>query len=563
MTMENIKKENESSIIEGSLTRRVAQAYSTNDQQKICRKYTYWTIAFFAFVIVAIGGSSDDGETRQQKRAKKLRNKAETMPEGEVDRLKAMKIKADLNEKYAKLNDAHANYEDSEDAGLNNGAMEDEDDLNEELNHAFDDVEMAEQDEIDTNNSMLTTAVKTMEESVKFYLGKVFGYEDDEDDDDAVSTGASEDIKLTEDQLDDITKKISERLEIDVKTEFREKADNVKEEKMSEIEKVVAEDREAQMPARDIGHDVKTAESVVMEDLKDEIDDAAERVKDEIPERVKKIRNDVVEEVTGKKLDEIEQRKRDRKQKRMELMLKFQKMQASAKDAEGKKIVELNNEKTKQEAQRMKRNQDKSNASESVRGTDQGKNTERNKGKGNGPKSVRGFNQDKNTERKQDKSNDSKGVRGSNQNKNTERDQDKSNASENAWAFLQNDNMKTNQGMKRTDQGNPKERNQGGNMKTNQGSRTEGNQDKRNNSESVRGSKSVSNEVVVASGDEQEKSGDGSKHSGDDGSGDEATSKGTSAVSQKSGLSVDESDRSGEDDHDPSATQDEEQVEEE
>jgi len=59
-----------------------------------------------------------------------------------------------------------------------------------------------------------------------------------------------------------------------------------------------------------------------MEDLKDEIDDAAERVKDEIPERVKKIRNDVVEEVTGKKLDEIEQRKRDRKQKRMELMLK-------------------------------------------------------------------------------------------------------------------------------------------------------------------------------------------------------------------------------------------------
>jgi len=220
--------------------------------RRICRKYTYWTIAFFAFVIVAIGGSSGDGETKQQKRAKKLRNKAETMPEVEVERLKAMKIKADLNDKYAKLNDAHANYEDSEDAGLNNGAIEDEDDLNKELTHAFDDVEMAEQDEIDTNNSMLTTAVKTMEDSVKFYLGKVFGYEDDEDDDDAVSTGASEDIKLTEDQLEDIAKKISARLEKDVKTEFREKADNVKEEKMSEIEKVVAEDREAQMPARDV-----------------------------------------------------------------------------------------------------------------------------------------------------------------------------------------------------------------------------------------------------------------------------------------------------------------------
>mmetsp|Transcript_38977 Transcript_38977/g.83968 ORF Transcript_38977/g.83968 Transcript_38977/m.83968 type:complete len:563 (-) Transcript_38977:151-1839(-) len=562
MTMENIKEEDESSLLEGSPKRRVAQAYSTNDQQKICRKYSLWTIAFFAFVIVAIGGSGD-GETKQQKRAKKLRNKAETMPEVEVERLKAMKIKADLNDKYAKLNNAHANYEDSEDAGLNNGVMEGEDDLNKELNHAFDGVEMAEQDEIDTNNSMLTTAVKTMEDSVKFYLGKVFGYENDEDDDDAVSTGASEDIKLTEDQLDDIAKKISERLEKDVKSEFREKADNVKEEKMSEIEKVVAEDREAQMPARDIGNDVKTAESVVMEDLKDEIDDAAERVKDEIPERVKKIRNDVVEEVTGKKLDEIEQRKRARKQKRMELMLKFQKMQAAAKDAEGKKIVELNNEKTKQEAQRMKRNQDKSNGSKSVQGSNQGKKTERNQGKSNDSKGVRGSKKDKKTERKQDKSNNSKGVRGSNQNKNTERNQDKSNASENAWAFLQNGNMKTNQGMKRTGQGKPEERNQSGNMKTNQGSRTEGNQDKRDDSESVRGSKSESNEAVVASGDEQEKSGDGSKHSGDDGNEDGATSKGTSAVSQKSGLSADESDRSGEDDNDPSATQDEEEIEEE
>lgn len=59
---------------------------------------------------------------------------------------------------------------------------------------------------------------------------------------------------------------------------------------------------------------------MVMEDLKDEIEDAAERVKDEIPERVKRIRNDVVEEVTGKKLDFIEQKKRDRKQKKLEMM---------------------------------------------------------------------------------------------------------------------------------------------------------------------------------------------------------------------------------------------------
>lgn len=44
------------------------------------------------------------------------------------------------------------------------------------------------------------------------------------------------------------------------------------------------------------------AEAVVVEDLKDEIDLAANRVKESLPAKVKKIRNEVVEEVTGKKL---------------------------------------------------------------------------------------------------------------------------------------------------------------------------------------------------------------------------------------------------------------------
>ena len=41
---------------------------------------------------------------------------------------------------------------------------------------------------------------------------------------------------------------------------------------------------------------------MVVEDLKDEIDEAATRVKDSLPMKVKRIRNQVVEEVTGKKL---------------------------------------------------------------------------------------------------------------------------------------------------------------------------------------------------------------------------------------------------------------------
>merc|ERR1712029_120521 len=116
--------------------------------------------------------------------------------------------------------------------------------------------------------------------------------------------------------------------ESDVKKEFRAKADSVKEEKVNEIDRVMAEDRDAQMNAREITHDVQEAESVVVEDMKDEIDDAAGRVKDEIPEKVKKIRNEVVEEVTGQRLDDIEQKKRAKREKKKELVQKFQKMQA-------------------------------------------------------------------------------------------------------------------------------------------------------------------------------------------------------------------------------------------
>jgi len=47
---------------------------------------------------------------------------------------------------------------------------------------------------------------------------------------------------------------------------------------------------------------VHEAEAVVVEDLKDDIDEAANRVKESLPAKVKKIRNEVVEEVTGKKL---------------------------------------------------------------------------------------------------------------------------------------------------------------------------------------------------------------------------------------------------------------------
>ncbi|KAL7527902.1 hypothetical protein ACHAXR_002184, partial [Thalassiosira sp. AJA248-18] len=303
----------------------------------------FWIFAFFAFLFLSAGSSR---EGKKKKREKKLRNKAETMPEVEVTKTKDFIKKIELNEKYDQLNDAHAKFEDHEDSLFMNADLEDQEDLDKAVSRVFDGVEMAEEDEIETNNSMLSSAVQTMEESVRFYIGRVFGYGDEEldDDDDTAMSETSADIQLSEEQLDAIAKKISDRLESDVKSEFRAKADSVRDEKVLEIDKVLAEDKNSQMTASQIAHDVHEAETMVVEDLKDEIDDAANRVKDEIPEKVKRIRNEVVEEVTGKKLstppivqDDIERKKLRKKERKAELMKRFKEMQEKAKQVQAEK----------------------------------------------------------------------------------------------------------------------------------------------------------------------------------------------------------------------------------
>ena len=68
-----------------------------------------------------------------------------------------------------------------------------------------------------------------------------------------------------------------------------------------------------------MANDVREVENVVLEDLKDEIDEAAARVKDSLPEKVKNLRNEVVLEMTGKKLDDIEKTKQAKKEKKQEI----------------------------------------------------------------------------------------------------------------------------------------------------------------------------------------------------------------------------------------------------
>lgn len=209
-----------------------------------------------AFVIILVLASGRD-ETTQDVPTKKLRSQAEEAPTSAVQKQQEVTKNVGFEgentapftapDLYSNVGDYTSAYNDDAEA---------EEELEMDVEAAMEEVDEAEEKEIEINDSMLISAVKSVENSIKFYLGKVFGSDEEEEgedaDDDATSEDSSEDIKLSEEQLNTIAQKISDKLEEEVKNEFRAKADEIAEEKVSEIDQVIVEDRNAGMGAEDV-----------------------------------------------------------------------------------------------------------------------------------------------------------------------------------------------------------------------------------------------------------------------------------------------------------------------
>lgn len=220
----------------------------------------------FVLLHLSHGGDLNHQKQQRMRAQKEVRKKAEIMPENAVQKIQTAIKHVELDEKIAIINSAHAAYDESNDSdssdsvdsadALVNDIMKDGDDLDREVKNVLADVDKAEQGEIDTNNSLISSAVKNLEDSIMYYLGNVFGgggeYEEFDDDDDMVASTPSSDITLTEKELDVIAKKISERLELDAKKDFKSKADAVKNEKKFEIEQILEDDTQANMALRDV-----------------------------------------------------------------------------------------------------------------------------------------------------------------------------------------------------------------------------------------------------------------------------------------------------------------------
>eukprot|EP00984_Skeletonema_dohrnii_P005614 scaffold1980_cov120-Skeletonema_dohrnii-CCMP3373.AAC.3 len=329
--MENIQDDEETRPL-AQPQRRVAEAYAESNvgASSILKKSSFWILVFVAFLVFsAAEGGEDVSAVKKKKREMKLRNKAEIAPAEVVQKQSEINRKIDLHEKYEQLEvsapgaygaekfDDHeavsSSYDDEDSEGS-------EEDLDEEIDTVLADVDEAEEEEIEINDSMLVSAVRNIEDNVKLYFGRVFGDTEDASSDFIDDLNESEDetsadIQLSDEQLDLIAKKIVDRLEADVKKDFRDKADVIAEEKVEGT--VINEDRKSDMDANKIKEDVAEAEKVVVEDLRDEIDKAALKVKQSLPDKVERIRNEVMEEETGRNMDYIERKKRQRREKMM------------------------------------------------------------------------------------------------------------------------------------------------------------------------------------------------------------------------------------------------------
>mmetsp|Transcript_232 Transcript_232/g.295 ORF Transcript_232/g.295 Transcript_232/m.295 type:complete len:436 (-) Transcript_232:261-1568(-) len=331
MTMENIQADEEIVPL-AQPRRRVAEAYvESNNRSSILKKSSFWIFAFVMFLLLSSPDVDDSSTAKKKKREKRLRNKAEIAPAEVVQKQSEINRKIDLNEKYEQLevtapgsygadkydeNKMVPSFYDDEDSEDGEGG------LDEEIDFVIAEVDEAEEEEIEINDSMLVSAVRNMEDNVKFYFGRIFGSTEGDssdfvDDFNESEDETSADVQLTDEQLDLIAKKIADRLEADVKKDFRDKADVIAEEKVEEIDQVIHEDRNSDMNAKKIKEDVAEAEKVVVEDLKDEIDKAAVKVRESIPQKVERIRNEVMEEETGRNMDYIERKKRLHREKKM------------------------------------------------------------------------------------------------------------------------------------------------------------------------------------------------------------------------------------------------------
>lgn len=255
----------------------------------ILKKSSFWILLFVAFLIFSSAEGDDVRTVKKKKREKRLRNKAEIAPAEVVQKQSEINRKIDLNEKYEQLEvsapGAYGAEKYNDDKTIPSYDDDDEDseeDLDEEIDIVMADVDEAEEEEIEINDSMLVSAVRNMEDNVKLYFGRIFGNKEDASSDFIDDLNESEDetsadIQLSDEQLDIIAKKIADRLEADVKKDFRDKADVIAEEKvegkifcvylillsspsdccrlhLAEIDQVINEDRKSDLKAKKVSH---------------------------------------------------------------------------------------------------------------------------------------------------------------------------------------------------------------------------------------------------------------------------------------------------------------------
>eukprot|EP00550_Attheya_septentrionalis_P010686 CAMPEP_0198303026 /NCGR_PEP_ID=MMETSP1449-20131203/56676_1 /TAXON_ID=420275 /ORGANISM="Attheya septentrionalis, Strain CCMP2084" /LENGTH=471 /DNA_ID=CAMNT_0044005507 /DNA_START=21 /DNA_END=1436 /DNA_ORIENTATION=- len=256
-----------------AVPRRVAEAYNDEFSRSRRMAKTLGCLGVFLIAVVFIIGDEFDGANHMSKPA----------------------VKSALRSPQQSQDTSHA-VADEEDDDLA------DEDVDYAIHDAVGNMKLAEEEEVEVNQSMLQQAVEVATDGVKFALGSLFGNSDD----------------VTEEDMEGVATEVATQLTEEVEEEFQREANAIMDKKGKDLEDDISADKATLKTNKALVADVTELEQFASGDMREEIDDAAIELSGRIKAIAQKIEAQVISKKLNKKVKIVEGklRKEDIKDKK-------------------------------------------------------------------------------------------------------------------------------------------------------------------------------------------------------------------------------------------------------
>ena len=222
---------------------------------------------------------SEDKDKKEEEKTKTLKEKTKTLKEKTNDSSEPKQEK----EKSGSSDNSNLTPESPQEK--EGTSDEEQKNVEASISEAIGDLSVAEEDIIKENESILTDTLKHIESTMRAGLNRIFAN--------------FQDVSATE--MDEIVKEVSDELELEVHAEFKGIADELTDAKADDIGNTAEIDQEFDYDVTTILGDVKQVEESSIQELKNEIEQAAQNMTKSMRKRAQKIEKKVIQKAIANK----------------------------------------------------------------------------------------------------------------------------------------------------------------------------------------------------------------------------------------------------------------------